>query len=694
MPDKTPSPVRAVADTTIAYAKIHPGIGVARVGNSTADGADGYYIGPEIVNGPYISADDMRDPSGALKRQAARFRVYGYNASGQVVAELTKHNADITWGVHLANQKAAWYVFDQALDVVGTARDANGKQLDSDGNAPVGRRNPSITGNARAALVISSGLVQIPGNTGISTSEEMAGTFRASGPAAAVTLGHLRVDDEGRLLVLGGHGISRSPSGKPMLGPDGENFNNSPEWYDDTSDGPVTATVTINGQSVPVTPSWVVVAPPNYGTDILSFRTMYDVARETMIYAGRLEPDPVTSFTKHILPYLQRLTNLQWVNAGFFHTFARAGTCYDGVDRTVYDFTDTAYLSQLADASDSAKPVRQTVFDFFHSPYLPSNDTDNLPQKTGKMLWPPLYGDTMHSAVMAETTDMLPVTPDLYRHLTNWRDGNFINDYVPSAFPPDAVDLASIPISQQPALLDEGPLTYCLGDAFHPGCEITWPMRHPTIYSELARIRHADPSQPEPDYGDTLSHETVMRPAGPLYQQWPGGLTRWMAMPWQGDTARCRSGYDPSVSRYLPTFWPARVPNHIVDTDIYDLLMDTESNPVVRASYFGSRDNWMANLLAEDNETTMQNMVDNFQNQPIVTRKPGPTDDAMKSYPIPAVVYVASVPGGGQWHDTSYALQRSANFRVNTSEPVDPNDRAELLRRAGWLSEEHLKSQF
>ena len=36
---------------------------------------------------------------------------------------------------------------------------------------------------------------------------------------------------------------------------------------------------------------------------------------------------------------------------------------------------------------------------------------------------------------------------------------------------------------EQPAMLDRAALEFCLADAFHPGCEVTWPIRHLTMYS-------------------------------------------------------------------------------------------------------------------------------------------------------------------------------------------------------------------
>src|SRR6185369_7590383 len=100
-------------DNAVVRAAIHPSIGVARLGNSK----DEYFLAPEIVDPPPEPPGFYRDPTGALKRQAVRFRMYGLNAQGQAVTELTQSNAEITWTVHLANKKAAWYQFQIALDI-------------------------------------------------------------------------------------------------------------------------------------------------------------------------------------------------------------------------------------------------------------------------------------------------------------------------------------------------------------------------------------------------------------------------------------------------------------------------------------------------------------------------------------------------------------------------------------------------
>src|ERR1700754_1082270 len=68
----------AGADQKIVRAAIHPAIGIARIGDSKSE----FFIGPEVVNPPFEKPEYYRDATGALKRQAARFRIYGFNAEG------------------------------------------------------------------------------------------------------------------------------------------------------------------------------------------------------------------------------------------------------------------------------------------------------------------------------------------------------------------------------------------------------------------------------------------------------------------------------------------------------------------------------------------------------------------------------------------------------------------------------------
>jgi hypothetical protein len=74
----------------ITTAKIYPAIGIARVGNSPTE----FFIGPERV-GETSSPQGAKDAQGRMKRQAARFHIFGYDSQG-TVREITRKDAAIT----------------------------------------------------------------------------------------------------------------------------------------------------------------------------------------------------------------------------------------------------------------------------------------------------------------------------------------------------------------------------------------------------------------------------------------------------------------------------------------------------------------------------------------------------------------------------------------------------------------------
>ncbi len=248
-----------VVDRRIVRAAIHPAIGVARVGDSR----DEYVVGPEVLDPPTAAPGYYRDSTGALKRQAARFRIYGYNSAGEAVGEITTDSADIRWTVHVANKKAAWYQFQIALDIP---------------EAPSELRNNTV--RDRASLIIDPGERTIRG-----ANKKGAGYAFDTGQflGRAVYLGELQTDDKGRLLFLGGRGISASADGSTAT-----DFANNEGWHDDLADRPVRAELNIGGRSIPVESAWVTVGPPNYAPNLRSARTMYDLIFDTHVQAGDL----------------------------------------------------------------------------------------------------------------------------------------------------------------------------------------------------------------------------------------------------------------------------------------------------------------------------------------------------------------------------------------------------------------------
>ena len=66
-----------------------------------------------------------------------------------------------------------------------------------------------------------------------------------------------------------------------------------------------------------------------------------------------------------------------------------------------------------------------------------------------------------------------------------------------------------------------------------------------------------------------------------------------MGLPWQADTAFCRAGYDTDYDLYQPTFWPARVPNHVLTDVDYAIVIDAAQPRARRLEAFLTRTSWV-----------------------------------------------------------------------------------------------------
>jgi hypothetical protein len=218
--------------------------------------------------------------------------------------------------------------------------------------------------------------------------------------------------------------------------------------------------------------------------------------------------------------------------------------------------------------------------------------------------------------------------------LQQWSTGDFDADYVPGRTPPRHIE--DLLLDEQPNMLDRSSLEFCLADAFHPGCEMTWPMRTTGLYMAPFRIAHAPPDWIEPQYGPVLGTDLINLPNGPLLGgQLPGGITRWMAVPWQTDTASCRSGYQKSYDPYVPTFWPARVPNQVLTARDYDIVIDAGRPIADRLAAFARRASWLRPLGSRSYTDQINNMIAHFYHMGVVESRAGPT-----SGPFPAVMEV------------------------------------------------------
>ncbi len=580
IPQPDGMPIQPVGDDCIVKAAIYPSIGIARVGNSP----DAYFIGPETPDPAPMPPGFYRDGHHRLKRQAARFRIYGVNAKGQIVRELTgaDHDVKIEWTVQLANTKSAWYGFQLALDIPEAAS-----------APPTVLRNPWAPDRAQLAIT--------PAAQSAGGRRSEVHKFNGSFVGTDVYLGEIFTDDEARLLVLGGHGVSASRDGTRAI-----TFANNEGWHDDVSDGPVTASVHLNGTKLDVVPAWVIVAPPNYGPQRKSVRTMWDLMRDVAIKAGTL-PAPVRpSFTHDILPIFERMNGLQWVNAGFAAGFGW---------KAPFDLTTPAGIAQLADRSAANQEKRRVLSNQFRRFNVDS---------WSPVPWPWLYGDAMNIPT--------PPTPRAYATLSDcqlamldqWAAGDFETDYDASHIPPATID--QVPVAEQGDVLTKAALDFCLADAFHPGCEMTWPVRSASMYMAPFRFLHAPAGWVEPGMGEVLTFEAMQIPNGPLAGQLAGGVTRWMAVPWQTDTASCRSGYDKAYDPYVPSFWPARVPNQVLTKANYDIVMKKDAPMTERLAAFANRAAWIAPLGNTSYTDQINNMIAHFDHMGVVEVRQGPKD--------------------------------------------------------------------
>ncbi|HEY0554073.1 MAG TPA: LodA/GoxA family CTQ-dependent oxidase [Thermoanaerobaculia bacterium] len=291
----------------MAIYRIHPGIGIARLGNSpdelciTPEKPAALPIACDAKGNAMLSSDGQseltvktfKDDEGRIKRQAARFQIYVYDdespegrplkigdpvAGGGNAGTLV----DVQWRVYLANKKASWYEFDQ-LD---------GEHGYDPTQHP--RRNASITEpQARQRLIIDPG-PRIVDRTDRRTarfdadSEIYAPTFPPPlQPKSIDTLGELITDDDGRLLVLGGYGNSGSFNFDQFGQPRIDTYANNDGWFDDTSDGPVMARLVMYSEEVTAQrfvdveyPAWVVVGYPAYVPEILDMVTTNEVIED------------------------------------------------------------------------------------------------------------------------------------------------------------------------------------------------------------------------------------------------------------------------------------------------------------------------------------------------------------------------------------------------------------------------------
>ena len=583
---------------TTPILRVHPAIGLARVGNSVE-----YYLAPEtiaalpvhgssttgglpIVPGTEsepIQSTDLRDAEGRFKRQAARFRIFQYPADqaqnypaqqgeevtiGSVVAG--RKVKDILWMAHLANKKANWYESPDDWGITAYQQPQLGQLILR--NLPEGidphnasrRSRLVVDAGPRTILGSSSHTVHFDQDTAATAAVVQDGQaevvpvaypksfptdhFDAHSllmPQGAIdTLGQLQTDDQGRLIVAGGHGraVGWFTDGPPEGGIDLHSIEitapvNNDNWFDDTSDGPVTAILIFEdgGPAMEVHGAWAVVTDPGYAPQTLNVVSLWDDVYDSFIRNLDLDPavyangaynaDYVPDFASQIQPIFKATRQQMW-NTDLPRFALAAHEAVGNIQAT--DDPDDTVLANLA---------------YVRNPNLPHQSGVGAP------LMPLSLGDAGKAFLSPSYTQ--------YFFLERWAANQFVErgwDLGPGEY------------------LDRASLQNCLGGRFSPGIDLTFIARSPELYVQKWREAGTGPFRVNAkplDYSQATPKTPFLSfgwvPEDPVADKGvePGDICKFMALPWHADYNSCaihQTAPNTLNSQTLYWSWPAQRP--------------------------------------------------------------------------------------------------------------------------------------
>ncbi|KUM05164.1 LodA/GoxA family CTQ-dependent oxidase [Chromobacterium subtsugae] len=515
-----------------------------------------------------IDESDFRDAQGLVKRQAARFRIFAYlkgehlnqypmGPQAQPVEVVlgarlgAKIVKDIIWTVHVANKKLNNFAIGSdgldGYDDPASVPLRNGYYPNLPPNFPL---LPTTNGSPYWREILSNAkrcmdLVIDPGPRSISAFHDQGKTKAFSkreracfadgkgniqfldypqhfpddahpyleqplGPIAS--LGELRVDAQGRLLVTGGFGhtagVKLSATGLP---PSLANSTENGLWFDDTSDGPVNAVVVFDDGSCEAHGAWVVTGDPGYAPQIRNVVSAWDDIFDMWVRELDLMPSLYRGnafnhgeyqpcFRHQVQPIFRAAMLQRWGTNLPNHVV----NAHDGVG-AIQPTTDPGAIIQ-----DLEKLIR---------------NPEGSPQEmqTGRPLMPLSLGDARKS--------FLTVTRSQYFFLQCWHKQQF-----------SAEDAMPLSVGEK---LDYAALANCLGGRYSPGIEVSFPVRDRNLYIQNWRERDCGPfriNQARIDYANIDSGEPVLR-CGYVPRQIgavePGDLSKFMSVPWHTDYNSC-----------------------------------------------------------------------------------------------------------------------------------------------------------
>ncbi|AOX02304.1 hypothetical protein BJP34_25210 [Moorena producens PAL-8-15-08-1] len=590
---------------------IHPAIGVARVGNHPTK----FFLAPEKIGGLPIEYDDTlqefvpvtnfkeQDSSSGqelIKRQGQKFRIYKYdkkrpNDKPEEV-QLGGNILSITWTVHLANKKAAWYEFSELKGNLLLGEENSYKKQG------VPFRNQQVVD--RKKLIIDPGPITISGENQCKPIQPpaTAGDDSTNWPEPCDfprqdnhegepqgqvfdKLGDLKTDDKGNLIVLGGHGHCWGLT--DLAGYGGGDY-----WFDDISDGSVTCEIEINdGPNPPTLKAWVIVGPPDFAPEIVNISswddTAFDVAVRKLDLVPKLYKDNqfdsnfVPDYNRDILPIINRISRYHWVANVQSMT---------ALSSNIFDFSKPW--------EEQNQELSQEYFKYFRKPEPPNLDyqesskprqvslfSNQLPDESGETTGIPLMplNSSSNSIKNINIEKFLALTETQYFLLEQWFNNFDINHSKPT-IPKDY----NYPLSTQ----DRASIGNVVGLPQAPGIEVTWTTQNEAIY-ELFNIGSGEEQfsqlqikhhKFEPSKGLTPERDECEKDHDGEYKGCePGDLTKRMAIPWQADFYNCSiqliNYTDPNVNKVLdddanlvpkrPTYyaywWPPQAPWNVIN---------------------------------------------------------------------------------------------------------------------------------
>lgn len=597
--------------------EIHPAIGVARVGNSPHR----YYLAPDSIGGLPTEADSagrerpvrqFKDGEGRIKRQAARFRVYRYDDANPSAApqEVTLASPDVqamTWSAHLANKKAAWWNFQPHIGDIMISPE-NTYANAAKGPMQITLRNESATTlDQRRGLIIDPGPRTVAGrHAHAAFTAKSAGDYRfVSFPPSTVsqgwpirTLGELRTDGEGRLLVLGGHGLA---GGDQSI----TSFAGADSWNDDIADGPVTCSLTLQDGTALQLQAWVVVGSPKFAPELVNIVTLDDIAFDVAVRfqnlipelcqrdpqtaspftPGRFNPNYIANYQRDIEPIIRRPLDYIWV-ANVPSMLAFAAPAFDPRDRT---------RKNLKARREFVSYFRQPGTPVWTDPKLADDPGEqakaNLPinqlwatDKQDNRLLPLMPMNSGSNSVRNWYIDKFcTLTETQYFLLQQWAEGKFTTEAAPALPGVHPLDQASV--------------GNCVGSPMCPGIEVTWSLRNPNLYAGPYRIRHRYPESHYAAVGLDPSYDETLKPEGCE----PGDLTKRMAIPWQADFFNCTAQFvnftDSAINKgvesgipvpptYYAYWWPPQSPMYTIPNPLSVDAQRLEGIPAGLQAYY------------------------------------------------------------------------------------------------------------